>query len=316
MKHLSFKNGDHIPMIGLGTWKSKPGEVKNAVLWAIEEGYRHIDCAAIYQNEGEVGEALAEAFAKGLVTREELFVTSKLWNNAHKKADVLPAIEQSLNDLQLDYVDLYLIHWPIAFKAGVGFPDKREDFYTYEEVPLSETWKGMQDLKIKGLAKHIGVSNFNQEKLKMIMEVGGQGPEMLQVELQPYLPQKDLVNFCRENGILITAYSPLGSPDSRGDRHKNDPILLTDPIVNEIATKHNASPGQILIAWSIARDIAVIPKSVNRKRIKENLAAKKIKLKDQDLMELNDIGISHRFVDGSFFTGENSPYQRSDLFDN
>ena len=307
MKNLSFKNGDKLPIIGLGTWKSKPGEVSQAVFWAIEAGYRHIDCAAVYQNENEVGEGIAKAISEGLVKREELFVTSKLWNNSHKKDQVLPALQKSLSDLKLDYVDLYLIHWPIAFKSGVGFPKDREDFYTYEEVSIGETWTG--------LAKHIGVSNFNQNKLAEILKIGGQIPEMNQVEMQPYLPQEGLVEFCEEQGILMTAYSPLGSPDSRAEKHADDPKLLVDPVVKEIANKHNVGPGQILIAWSIARDIAVIPKSVNKDRIIGNLAAAKINLDDHDLMELRDIGVSHRFIDGSFFTGDNSPYESSDLFD-
>ncbi|WP_192349551.1 aldo/keto reductase [Algoriphagus sp. Y33] len=315
MNYLSFKNGDKLPIIGLGTWKSKPGEVSQAVYWAIEAGYRHIDCAAVYQNENEVGEGIAKAIGEGLVKRDELFVTSKLWNNSHKKEQVLPALEKSLADLKLDYVDLYLIHWPIAFKAGVGFPKSRDDYYTYDEVSLSETWKAMQELKEKGLVKHIGVSNFNQNKLKELLKVGGQLPEMNQVEMQPYLPQEGLVSFCEEHGILMTAYSPLGSPDSRADRHKNDPKLLVDPVVKEIADKHKVGTGQILIAWSILREIAVIPKSVNKERIIENLTAGNINLDDHDMMELRDIGISHRFIDGSFFTGENSPYESSDLFD-
>lgn len=315
MKNLSFKNGDKIPVLGLGTWKSKPGEVSQAVFWAIEAGYRHIDCAAVYQNENEVGEGIARAISEGLVKREELFVTSKLWNNSHKKEDVLPALQKSLTDLKLEYVDLYLIHWPIAFKPGVGFPKERDDFYTYEEVPIGETWKAMQELKAKGLAKHIGVSNFNQDKLKEVLELDGQTPEMNQVEMQPYLPQEKLVDFCQEHGILMTAYSPLGSPDSRAEKHVNDPKLLIDPVVKEIANKHQAEPGQILIAWSIARGIAVIPKSVNQGRIVGNLAAAKINLDDHDMMQLRDIGVIHRFIDGSFFTGENSPYNSSDLFD-
>ncbi len=315
MKNLEFGNGDKLPILGLGTWKSKPGEVRKAVYWAIEAGYRHIDCAAIYQNEREVGQGISDAIADGLAKRKELFVTSKLWNDSHRHEDVKPALEKSLGDLRLDYLDLYLVHWPVAFKAGIGFAEHREEFYTYKDVPLTQTWEAMQEQKDSGLARHIGVSNFNQAKLKELLAMGGEKPEMNQVELHPFLPQEALVGFCRETGILMTAYSPLGSPDSRGERHKNDPRLLENPVVAAIAQKHSASVGQVLISWSIARDIAVIPKSVNQSRIVENLKAAELELDSGDLHELANLGIAHRFVDGSIFTGPQSPYQLGDLWD-
>ncbi|MHA7128488.1 aldo/keto reductase [Algoriphagus namhaensis] len=315
MKKLEFQNGDKLPILGLGTWKSEPGEVRKAIVWAIEAGYRHLDCAKIYQNEKEVGEGIAIAIESGLVTRKDLFVTSKLWNNAHKAEQVRPALESTLKDLGLDYLDLYLVHWPLAFKSDVTFAKEPEDFHTYSEVPLGETWRAMQEVKSEGLAKHIGVSNFNQNKLNELKEVGGQQPEMNQVEMHPFLPQSGLVDYCKSHQILMTAYSPLGSPDSRSDKHENDPKLLSNPIVKEIATKHGATEGQVLIAWSITRDIAVIPKSTNKGRIKENFEASQLELDAEDLQKLRDIGISHRFVDGSFFTGDNSPYTLSDLWD-
>jgi alcohol dehydrogenase (NADP+) len=315
MKNLIFRNGDKLPILGLGTWKSKPGEVRKAVYWAIETGYRHIDCASIYQNEREVGQGIADAMSDGLVKRQELFVTSKLWNDSHRYEDVKPALEKSLSDLRLDVLDLYLVHWPIAFKSGVGFAAHREEFYTYNDVPLSQTWEAMQEQKASGLVKHIGVSNFNQNKLKEIIDFGGERPEMNQVEMHPFLPQENLVKFCAANEILLTAYSPLGSPDSRAERHKNDPLLLENPTVVQIAQRHQVSVGQVLIAYSISRGIAVIPKSVNQARIIENFKAADLHLGQNDLDELANIGVLHRFVDGSLFTGPQSPYKSTDLWD-
>jgi alcohol dehydrogenase (NADP+) len=315
MNHLSFKNGDQIPALGLGTWKSKPGEVRNAIFWAIQAGYRHIDAAAIYNNEKEVGQGIADSIEAGVVKRKDLFITSKLWNNSHRFEDVHFAIEKSLTDLRLDYLDLYLMHWPIAFKPGVEFAQKREDYFTYNDVPLSQTWEAIQETQIKGLAKHIGVSNFNQEKLAEVMKIGRQQPEMNQVEMHPFLPQSELVDFCASNGILMTAYSPLGSLDSRNHKHEKDPKLLTDQVILNIAQKHKISAGQLLIAWSIERGIVVIPKSSNEGRIKENFDSLKVNLDNLDMKELQEIEISHRFVDGVFFTGANSPYNLSDLWD-
>ena len=183
-------------------------------------------------------------------------------------------------------------------------------------MPLSQTWEAMQDQNKNGLAKHIGVSNFNQAKLTELFALPGQRPEMNQVELHPYLPQHQLVSFCKENELLVTAYSPLGSPDSRAEKHQYDPKLFEDALVRAIAEKHQVSVGQVLIAWSIAREIAVIPKSVNQARILENFAAAEIKLDAGDLAQLQAIGTNHRFVDGTFFTGPKSPYRLTDLWDN
>ncbi|WP_298248205.1 aldo/keto reductase [uncultured Christiangramia sp.] len=310
MKTLKFKNGDYMDAIGLGTWKSEKGEVANAVKIALNNGYKHIDCAATYGNEAEVGEAFDEVFGKGDIKREDLWITSKLWNNDHKKEDVIPALKQTLKDLQLEYLDLYLIHWPVAFKPDVSFPEKAEDFLSLEEVPLIETWKEMIKAKEQGLVKHIGVSNFSIEKLEELMNDTDHAPEMNQVELHPYLQQDKLLEFCSRNGINVTGYSPLGSGD-RSDEMKADdePSLLENPVINKIAKKHGASAGQILIKWSEQRGTAVIPKSTNEGRIKENLQSAGFQLDEDDLKQIADLDDHFRYVTGKFFEMEGNSYE-------
>ena len=272
-KQLTFQNGDKIDAIGLGTWKSAPGKVGDAVKTALKVGYRHIDCAAVYGNEKEVSEALQQSFSEYDIKRKDVWITSKLWNTAHKPDDVIPALKQTLSDLQLEYLDLYLIHWPIAFKPGLeGFPQSDDDYLSLDEVPIVETWKAMLEAKEQGLIKHAGVSNFSIKKLKNLSAKTDDAPEMNQIELHPYLQQDNMLDYCKDNGIHVTAYSPLGSSD-RPDSMKADdePSLLENEVIHDIANKHDATPAQVLIKWAVERDTIVIPKSTNAGRIEENL---------------------------------------------
>lgn len=314
MKHITLNNGLDVPAIGLGTWKSAPGEVGKAVKEAIRLGYRHIDCAAIYGNEKEIGEALKQVFDEGLVRREDLWITSKLWNNAHQKDRVIGALEQTLSDLQLSYLDLYLIHWPVAFKPDVMNATKPEDFLSLQEVPINETWKMMEMAQEKGLTKSIGVSNFSIKKLKSLLDSCQLKPVMNQVEMHPYLPQNELLSFCFENEIALTAYSPLGSGDRPAAMKKDDePGLMDIPTVKEIAATHHCTPAQVLISWHVHRDCCVIPKSTNPERLEQNLKSNSINLNKSDMETLAAIEKSYRFVDGSFFELEGNGY--TNVFD-
>ncbi|GAB2772455.1 aldo/keto reductase [Salinimicrobium soli] len=310
MKTLKFRNNDEMPAIGLGTWKSDKGKVEEAVKIALNAGYRHVDCAATYGNEPEIGNAFSEVFKNGKIKREEVWVTSKLWNDSHRKEEVIPALKQTLKDLQLDYLDLYLMHWPVAFKHGVGFPSGDDDYLSLEEVPIIETWNAMLEAKKQGLVKHIGVSNFSEKKLKDLMKESDEVPEMNQIELHPFLQQPEMLEYCKENNIHVTAYSPLGSGDRVSSmKADNEPSLLEDPVIKKIADKHNAAPAQILIKWAVMRDTAVIPKSTSKNHIVSNLESEKIDLDADDLKEIAKLDRHFRYVTGEFFVTPGNPYE-------
>jgi len=296
----------HMPALGLGTWKSEPEAVYRAVRTAIEVGYRHIDCAAIYQNEEEVGRALADAFKAGDAAREEMWITSKLWNDSHAPEHVRPALETSLRKLRLDALDLYLIHWPVCLRHGIELPRGPEDFLPLSKVSMSSTWEAMLKVSEQGLAREVGVSNFSKRKIEQIRDATGQTPAVNQIELHPYLQQNELLAACKALGVAVTAYSPLGSPDSAAMMGRKDDILLTKhPTIAQIADSHGATPGQVLIAWALARGTSVIPKSVNPKRIAENWAARDLSLTLADMTAIAALDRHRRMVDGRFwFIGE------------
>lgn len=303
-------------MLGLGTWKSSPGDIYAAIRKAIEIGYRHIDCAAIYGNEKEIGMALKDAMGAGDVKREALFITSKLWNNAHKKADVPEAIGKTLSDLCLDYLDLYLIHWPVALVPQVVYPAKGSDFVSLEELPLSDTWQGMEACVDRNQAKHIGVSNFSIKKLAGLLETARIRPEMNQVELHPYLAQLALLAYCKDKEILVTAYAPLGSGDRPAAlKNENESGLLDNPVVMKIALEQGGTPAQVLIQWAMARGTMVIPKSVNPERQAGNFESDGIQLSRENMDALGDLDSGDRYVSGTFWTVPGSSYTLENLWD-
>lgn len=312
MKKLIFQNDDAMPALGLGTWQAPKGEVGEAVREAIRCGYRHIDCAAVYGNEKEIGEALQAAFQSGEVRREELWITSKLWNNRHGHHNVRPAIEKTLADLRLDYLNLYLIHWPVPMRYVV--PHVPNQFLTLDEQPIADTWLGMEEVLDAGLARHIGVSNFSIKKLAQLLETADHRPEMNQVEMHPFLAQNDLKAFCEANDIGMTAYCPIGRPGS-SDVPADAPDLLGHPVVVGIAGQHGCTPAQVVLAWAMERGTSPIPKSTNPKRLAENFASQNLVLTADDMASLNSLDRHFRYVDGSFWVVPGGPFTMENLWD-
>lgn len=311
---FAFPAGN-MPAIGLGTWKMEDGSAGPAVLQALQAGYRHLDCAPIYLNEPDVGRALATAFSHGIVKREELWITSKLWCNRMRPELVRDALKQTLVDLGLDDLDLYMIHWPIAFRADVHRPESPDDFIPLAEQPLSDTWRALEDCVQEGLCRNLGVCNFNRERLSEILADCRIPPAANQVECHPYLPQADLKRFCDQHQIRLVAYSPLGSGD-RPERMRDaaDPNLFEDPVLARWAAQQGISVGQLMLAWAVARGTVAIPKSSDLNRQRENLEAASIQLPQEATDAIDRLTTRHRFVHGKFWEMPGGPYTAAALW--
>ncbi len=262
---IGLSNGDTaIPAVGFGTLIPDPVAAKQAVLTALKVGFRHFDCAERYRNEQVVGEALQEAFAAGIVQREDLFITTKLWNTNHRPARVKPAFEASCRRLQVDYIDCYLIHTPFAFQAGDD-QDPRDEHgqVIYDSgVTLIETWRALEGLVDSGRCKSIGLSDVTLKTLREIVAVARIKPAVVQVESHPYLPEWEMLEFCQEHGVVLLAFAPLG--------HNMEPNLLDDPVIKAIAARVGKTPAQAALAWAVQRGTAFLTTSKTPHRIEEN----------------------------------------------
>jgi len=295
-----------MPIFGLGTWNSPRGEVQKAVECAIDNGYRHIDCAHCYGNEAEVGAAIKAKIDSGVVKREDLWITSKLWNTNHKPEHVERGLDVTLKNLGLDYLDMYLIHWPTAFRfeddttimpssTGKAFGEEGFLIDMDDSAHYVDTWKKMCEIQKQSTKlRSIGVSNFNIYQLEKVIATGVV-PQTNQVEIHAYHPQYELIAFCKAKGIELTAYSPLSSPGRPASMKKADePVLLQNPTVAEIGKSHNKSPAQVLLRYIIQRDLIVIPKSVTPSRIKKNSEIFDFTLSDTDMESLKNLGTKYQ----------------------
>jgi len=297
---IKLSSGYEMPVVGLGTWLSQPGEVGEAVKIALENGYKLLDCAQGYGNQTEVGVALAEVFKKGTVKREDIFITSKIWNTYHSYERAKKAIDIILNELGLSYIDLILLHWPTGFEEGDEFFPKQPDgkHMRYSDVDYLETWKAMEEGVTAGKIRTIGISNFNHKQIQRVIEHAKIMPAALQVEMHPYFRQQKLLDFCSHRSIAVTAYCPLGNPGVKlGFRKEGDSNVLEEKSVMEIAKHHKKTPAQVVLRWAIQRGTAVIPKSVNKPRIVENGNVFDFKLDDDEMETMNKLDKNWRIVD-------------------
>jgi len=286
---LALSNGSGaIPALGFGTLIPDPMATKDATRTALEAGFRALDTAERYRTEKEVGEAMREVFKAGKIKREDVFVATKLWNTNHRPERVKPAFQASLKKLQLDYLDLYLIHTPFAFQPGdEQDPRDANGNVIYDtEVQLLDTWRALEELVQEGKCKAIGLSDIGLERLKPVVEAATIRPAVVHVESHPYLPEWELLDYCKKNGIVLQAFAALG--------HSSEPNLLADPVITSVSNRVGKTPAQVVLAWAIQRGTALLTTTKTPSRIKENFDVST--LPDDAMREINEgITVQIRF---------------------
>ncbi|CAB3237355.1 unnamed protein product [Arctia plantaginis] len=302
---LKMLDGREMPALALGTYlgfdkdgvvQPKNKEIRDIALQAIDIGYRHFDTASVYGTEADIGEAIRMKIAEGVIKREHVFVTTKLWNTAHKPDQVLPAFMDSLNKTGLDYIDLYLMHWPIGLNEDNSISD----------VDYMETWRAMEKIQKSGLAKSIGVANFNKEQLRRVISEGSVKPVALQIEVHLQMIQTELLELCKSEGIIVQGYSPFGSLVMRFGFQYPGP-KFDDPTLVSIAQKYGKTTAQVVLRWAVDRNVVPLPKTVSPKRLAENLNIFDFKLEPKEIEEINKFNSNTRYTLPSFWQ-ENTYY--------
>eukprot|EP00245_Coleochaete_scutata_P008921 TRINITY_DN2823_c0_g1_i1.p1 TRINITY_DN2823_c0_g1~~TRINITY_DN2823_c0_g1_i1.p1 ORF type:complete len:339 (+),score=69.72 TRINITY_DN2823_c0_g1_i1:73-1017(+) len=302
---LKLSSGYEMPLIGMGVWRAEPGQLGILIKEAIQIGYRHFDCAADYGNEKEVGEAIAAVLAEGLVKREELFITTKLWNSDH--GHVREACVDSLKNLKLDYLDLYLVHFPIATKhTGVGTTSSAmgDDGVLDIDVTVSleSTWHHLEDLVKDGLVRSIGISNYDVFLTRDALAYAKIKPAVNQIEIHPYFQRDSLVKFCQKFGVSITAHTPLGGGVANTEWFKST-SPLDDALIQELGKKYGKTAAQVCLRWAIQRNTVIIPKSNRVARLQENFDVFDFELSEDDMAKLKGVDRNARSNQPAGFWG-------------
>lgn len=293
-KTFKLSTGARIPAIGLGTWQDEAAQ-EAAVLVALQAGYRHIDTARCYGTEPAVGKAIKQSG----IPRSEIFVTTKLWNHKHHPDDVGQALQESLDDLGLEYIDLFLMHWPVAFKRGDDpFPSDKDGNLITENIDYLDTYIAMEGVLKSGKAKAIGVSNFSRQEIERILEKATTKPAVHQMELHPWLQQQAFFDFHQTHGIHVTQYSPFGNSNEIYGSREQHGLLVNDETLVKIGKKYGKSSNQVALAWGISHGRSVIPKSKSPERIIQNFDIA-FELEPSDIEKINSIDKKIRFNDSS-----------------